>query len=191
MDTNEINTIKLCQENEMENFTYLYNKYVEKIYKYIFFKVKNKNNTEDLVSLTFLKAIKGIKNFNCEKNYFSAWLYKIARNTVADYYRFKKETSSLDDLFDLKADMCVAEDYKTKEKKEIIKKALNKLNKKQKEVIELRVWHELSYKEIAQIVNKNEDNVKVIFSRALKNLKNEVPLTVLLILLITATIKYE
>lgn len=191
MDKNEINLIKLCQAGEMENFTYLYNNYVEKIYKYIFYKVKDKNNTEDLVSTTFFKALKGIKKFNYRDNYFSAWLYKIAKNTIADHFRFKKETSNLDDLFNLKADINIEEDYKEKEKKEIIRKALNKINKKQKEVIELRVWHELSYKEIGQILNKKEKNVKVIFSRALKNLKNEVPLALFITLLLTANLKYE
>lgn len=186
MIENEKQLIILCQKGRWENFSPLYDFYVKKIYKYIYFKVKHQENTEDLVSTVFFKAVSNLKKFSTEKNYFSAWLYKIAKNVVADYYRFKKEESGLDDIWGLQADNDTEEEIENKEKKEIIKKALKSLKTEQREVVILRVWHELSYKEISQIIKKKESNTKMIFCRAVKNLKHEIPFSLFIYLLISA-----
>ncbi len=186
MKENEKQLIILCQEGKWENFSPLYDFYVEKIYKYIFFKVKHQQNTEDLVSTVFLKAVSNLKKFNPENNYFSAWLYKIAKNVIADHYRFKREESGLDDIWGLKADNNTEKDIENLEKKEVIKKALKKLKADQREVVILRVWHELSYREISQIIKKKEANAKMIFCRAVKNLKHEIPLSLFIYLIISA-----
>ncbi len=183
---NEKQLINLCKEEKWENFSPIYDYYINKIYKYIYIKVNHQANTEDLVSTVFLKAVKGIRKFDTEKNYFSAWLYKIAKNTVADYYRFKREESGLDEIWGLKADENTEDSYVGLEQKEILKEALEKLKPEQREVVILRVWHELSYKEISQIIKKNENNAKMIFSRAVKNLKHEIPVSTLIYLLISA-----
>jgi RNA polymerase sigma factor (sigma-70 family) len=187
MKENEKQLISLCQKGEWENFSPLYDYYVRKIYKFIYFKVKHQENTEDLVSTVFFKAVSALPKFDTESSYFSAWLYKIAKNVVADYYRFKREESGLDDVWRLKADEDTEKDIEDKEKKEEIKKALKKLKPKQREVVILRVWHELSYKEIAQIIKKEESNAKMIFCRAVKNLKYEIPFSLFIYLLISAT----
>lgn len=183
---NEKQLIILCKEGKWENFSPIYDYYINKIYKYVYIKVNHQTNTEDLVSTVFLKAVKGLKNFNEEKNFFSAWLYKIAKNTIADYYRFKREESGLDEVWGLKADENTEELYINIEQKEILKKALKKLKTEQREIVILRVWHELSYKEISQIMKKSEDNAKMIFSRAVKNLKYEIPISIFIYLLISA-----
>ncbi len=186
MKENEKQLIILCQKGEWENFSPLYDYYVEKIYKFIYFKVKHQENTEDLVSTVFLKAVAALSKFDPEKLYFSAWLYKIAKNVVADYYRFKREESGLDEIWGLKADDDTKKDLEDNERKEEIKKALKKLKPEQREVVILRVWHELTYKEIAQIIKKQETNAKMIFCRAVKNLKYEVPFSLFIYLLISA-----
>ncbi len=183
---NEKQLITLCKEGKWENFSPIYDYYINKIYKYIYIKISHQANTEDIVSTVFLKAVKGLKKFDEENNYFSAWLYKIAKNTIADYYRFKREESGLDEIWELKADENIEESYINLEQKEILKEALKKLKAEQKEVVILRVWHELSYKEISQIIKKNENNAKMIFSRAMKNLKHEIPISLLIYLLISA-----
>lgn len=182
----EIDLIVLCQKGEWDNFSPLYDFYIKPIYKFIYCKTNHQATAEDLTSTVFLKAIKGLKKFNIEKGFFSAWLYKIARNVIADHYRFRREESNLDEIWDLSGDEDQKKEYENKEKKNQLKEALLKLKPEQREIVILRIWQELSYQEIAQIVKKNENNIKMIFSRAVKKLSQEIPLSLLIILLITA-----
>ncbi len=178
--------IILCQQGKSDNFSPLYDAYIKPIYKFVYYKVNHQATAEDLVSTVFLKAIKGLKKFNPEQGYFSAWLYKIARNVVADHYRFHREETSLDEIWELKADEDPKQDFERLEKNEKLRQALLKLKPEQREIVILRVWQELSYKEIAEIIKKSENNAKMMFSRAVKSLGQEIPLSLLISLLITA-----
>lgn len=182
MQEQEKQLILLCQSGQLDNFTVLYEKYVKKIYDFIYYKTNHQANAEDLTSTVFLKALRGIKKFDVEQGYFSAWLYKIAKNAVADYYRWRHETSSLEEVWDLRGDEDIQASVERLDKLEQIKKAINNLDPQQKEIIVLRVWQELSYQEISEITGKSVDNCKVIFSRSLKLLNNMV-ITILLTIL--------
>jgi RNA polymerase sigma factor (sigma-70 family) len=184
----EFNLIKDCQEGKLESFEELYNEYFEKIYKFIFFRTSHKETAEDITSLTFIKALEKINIFKSEYGFFSSWLYKIARNNIIDYYRKKKEVIS-----DQYSDNKIGEEEKTvkdiEEEIDIkygLKKAekyIENLKPEQKEILIMRIWDQLSYKEISKIVGKSEENCKVIFSRCMKTIKEQSILICLLILL--------
>ncbi|KPJ57480.1 hypothetical protein AMJ49_00955 [Parcubacteria bacterium DG_74_2] len=147
-------------------FSKIYDNYVEKIYRFIFFKVSSKEIAEDLTSETFLRGWKTFKN---EKNNIEnppAFLYKIARNLVIDYYREKgkfqvvsaENTALIDPRTNLEEKMITNSDL------EMVKKALFNLKDEYQEAI---IWYYLdglSISEIAKLLDS---------SRALKNLKEE------------------
>jgi len=101
---NEKDIIVSCQQGDLEKFSWLYDKYIKKIYDFIYFKTTHKETAEDLTSQTFFKALEKIKTFNSDKGTFSAWLYQIARNTVIDHYRTMKKTVDIDDVWDMAED---------------------------------------------------------------------------------------
>lgn len=166
--------VKLCKKGKLEKFSFLYDSFVDKIYRFIYYKTHHKETAEDLTSDTFLKALENIKSFR--EGSFQAWLFKIARNTVIDYYRKKKFVLNIDDVWDLGKKDNVLKDLEMKERMEKVYDVFSKLNPVQREIVLLRIWDDMPYKEIAEIVGKQEGACKMIFARAIAQIKNEIPL---------------
>ena len=169
----EVEIIKKCQNGAVENFEFLYSEYFEKIYNFIYYRVSHRETAEDLASLTFIKALESINCFKTEHGFFSSWLYRIARNNVIDHYRTKKEIDDIDVHTELKSDDHTEENIDIKYKMEKVDKYIKELTTEQREILVMRVWDQLSYREIAKIVGKSEENCKVIFSRCLKVIKEK------------------
>jgi len=72
-------------------FGYLYKKYVNKIHNFIFYKTFDKELTEDLTHTVFVKVLENIKKYKNTGQGFRAWIFRITRNTIIDFYRRKKE----------------------------------------------------------------------------------------------------
>lgn len=186
MDQQELDIILLCKKGESENFGLLYDKYIEKIYKFIYYKTHHKETTEDLTSKTFMKAFEKIDTFADLKGSFAAWLYKIARNTVIDHYRAKKIDTNIEDVWDLKDDKDINKDIDIKQQLNDVDKYLKNLKPEQREIIIMRVWENLSYQEIAEILEKSEASCKMTFSRAINKLRKEMPLAIFIALILAS-----
>lgn len=180
----ELKIIKNCQAGRLSDFGLLYESYIKKIYGFIFYKVYNREIAQDLTSEAFLAALDKIKSFDPKKGKFSSWLYQIARNKVIDYYRMKKPRFLIDDAWNLKDDTDIQAGAEAKEKLEKVKAYLQKLSAEQREIIILRVWQDLPYKEIAEITGKSEGNCKVIFSRVVFALRAKMPMLLIFISLV-------
>ncbi len=185
----ELNLIKNCQNGNLSSFSDLYDSYLDKIYRFIYYRVSHKEIAEDLSSQTFLKALKAIDSADFSEKNFSAWLYRIAYNLVIDYYRSDKKEMSLEKVLDLSTKNNLTEEVDKKRKIELIKGAMKFLSQKQKDVLIMRVWDELSYKEISEISGDSEENCKVIFSRAVLKLKQNLPVDYFILLLILNILK--
>ena len=174
-----------CQEWNLEVFWELYDRYIDKIYKFIYLKTSSQEIAEDLSSEVFFKAMNSIDSFRSyeEKTSFKSWIYTIANNKVIDFYRTQKTETNIDDCFDLWQHYNFAEDVDNKEKLEKITAFLDTLKPEQKEIVILRIWEDLSYKEIAEITGKTLDNCKKIVSRSLKNIQANFILLLFIILL--------
>jgi len=173
----------LSQEKQLNNFPDLYEEYFDKIYRFVYYKTHHRETAEDITSDVFIKALKNISSFNQLKGTFQAWLFKIARNTVIDYYRKKKNLVNIDDIYSLGEEDSVLTDLDTKSQIQMAKKYLAKLNPIQREIVVLRVWESMPYKEIAEIVGIQEQACKMTFYRAMENIKKDMPLLFVLILL--------
>ncbi len=181
---NEDHAIKKCQAGDLREFGYLYDKYISKIYDFVYYRIQHRETTEDLVSRIFIKTLENVKKYNRTRGSFSSWLYRIARNTVIDYYRTRKENMNIEDIWSLSGDDNLEHDVDNKRKLEDLRSYLRKFKKEHGEIIILRVWDELSYKEIAEIIGKNEANCKMIFRRAIAKLRQEVPSELFILALI-------
>lgn len=169
-------------------FSCLYKENIKKIYNFIYYKTHHKETAEDLASLTFLKAWQNIDSYSMEKGSAAAWLYAIARNTVIDFYRSQKPNVNVYDVWDLPDSHDLRIDIETKLKIDEIKKYLKKFSVEQRDIIIMRVWQELPYKEIADIVGKSEASCKMIFSRALSQMKKEAPAIMLALIILNGLI---
>jgi len=161
------------ENQEQKLFSNFYEEHVEKIYRFVYYKTHHKETAEDLTSQTFFKVLENIKNFNSKKGNFSSWLYSIAKNTVIDYYRTKRNETDVSDIWDLAGKQDIERDAEFREQLEKAEKYLKDFNAEQRDIILLRVWGDVPYKEIADIVGKSEANCKMIFSRAINQLRKE------------------
>ncbi len=178
MERDEPTIIQACQKGRPEEFGQLYDKYIKKIYDFVYYKTHHKETAEDLTSQSFMKALEKISSFDCDKGTFQAWLYQIARNTVIDYYRTKKSDLDIEDVWDLSDDEDLERDFDTKQKLEKVEKYLKKLKAQQREIVIMRVWQGMSYQEIAEVLDKSEDSCKMMFSRTIRRLREEMPLVI-------------
>jgi len=166
---------------DREQFTEVYDQYASRIYQFIYYKTYHKETAEDLTSHTFLRALEKLHQYKPEKGSISAWIYQIARNLVADHYRAKKKTIDIDDVWDLAGTQNVEFDVQNKEQLEELREVLKKLPAEHRDILILRVWQELPYREISQIIGKSEGACKMMFSRIIAKLRKELSVAALLL----------
>ena len=167
----EIALIQQVKNGKTEAFGQLYDTYIKRIYDFIYYKTMHQQTAEDLTSDTFFKALRSINKFKDETGSFQAWLYRIARNTVIDHYRAKKTTVALEDIWGLGSMDDIEVDVDNKVMIEKIQSHLATLTSEQRDIVILRVWEGLPYKEIGAIIGKSPEACKVSFSRTVNKLR--------------------
>lgn len=173
----------LCQQGQTENFDALYTRHLKGIYAFIFYRTMERYTAEDLTSQTFLKAYENLSSFNPKKGAFSTWLYRIARNTVFDHFRTLHKHEDIDEVWDLPSDDNPFLKASNKLDYEQIHQALQHLSKEKRELVLLRLWDGLSYKEIAEITGKSEASLKMMFSRTISEVRETLGPTAVLLLM--------
>jgi len=181
----DVKLVKNCQWGDMSYFWELYDRYIDKIFKFIYMKTSDRQIAEDICSDVFMKAYKKIwtLELKTEKS-FQSWVYTIANNSVIDFYRTQKHNVDIDEVFNLWEDETVHADIDNKDKLNEVLELLNTFNKPHREIIMLRIWEDLSYKEISEITGASVDNCKKIVSRGLKTIQSNFVLLLLFIILL-------
>ena len=161
-------------ENLRKIFSKIYDRYIDKIYRFIFLKVNSQEIAQDLTSETFLRGWESFKNGNKIENP-QAFLYKIARNLVTDHYREKGRAQVVSAEF-----IPIVDPRQNLEEKSLlnsdidnVKMALASLPEEYQDVI---IWHYLdglAFSEIGQILHKSENAVRVQTHRALEKLRKK------------------
>lgn len=152
-------------------FSELYNLYFEKIYRFIFYRTSHKEVAEDLAEDVFVKAYEKLKSVK-EDKLFEGWLYQIARNTIIDYYRSKKQNVPIEEVENiLQYESTVIDILNLEAQQKIFLKLLKELNPEQQIVIKLKFLEELDNSSIAQMLHKSEGAIRVIQHRAISKLK--------------------
>ncbi len=175
MDAAELAHVQACQRGELDHFDALYTQHVDALYRYLSRRVFDRQTAEDLTSITFMKALEGIRSFTPHKQELRAWLYRIARNSMIDHFRKERPTMDIESAWDLPSDDVASLAAERSVDVARLHKAMQKLNASEREIVMLRIWEGLSYREIAEMTGKTEANSKVIFSRAVKDLRTQFP----------------
>lgn len=164
---------EIITRKDPESYAKLYDLYVERIYRFIYFKVSSKDEAQDLTADVFLKTWEYLTANRIPRiKSVSGLLYRVARNRVIDRYRerARKPTTALEEI-----ESAVLVDYtKAVEAKEDVRLLLDQikgLKREYQEVIMLRFIEEMSIAEIAQAMDKTQTNVRVLIHRATKRLK--------------------
>src|SRR5437870_6081535 len=158
-------------------FGALYDRYVEAVYRYVYYRVHSATDAEDLVSDVFMRALRAIPRYE-PRQAFLAWLYRIARNAVIDRARRTRIQISFEDaLAHPGVDQIVEPDagLLALADKETVRAAIARLTPLQQEVIVLRFVEGYSTSEIAHLVGKREGTVRGIQFRALEMLRTLIP----------------
>lgn len=156
------------------NYEEVYKEYFSKVYVYIFTICNDEHIAEEVTQEAFFKALKKINSFNGDCKIYT-WLCQIAKNTLYDSYKKEKRKVSMDDSWDhLIFDTNVEIGLVKQEQRMEIHSLLHNLEEPYKEVFTLRVFAELSYKEIGEIFNKSDGWARVVFYRAKNKLMEDI-----------------
>ncbi|MGB1251399.1 MAG: RNA polymerase sigma factor, partial [Candidatus Promineifilaceae bacterium] len=168
-----------AQQGDSEAFGDLYVRYLDSIYRYIYYRIGNKEEAEDLTESVFLKAWRAIDNYQERGLPFQAWLYRIARNIVIDHRRKQKaQFVDIDTQFDLPdSSVQLESDIAIGLQVDTVLAAIKELEPLQQEVLTLRFLSELNHKEVAGILGKQVGAVRVLQHRALRALRRHIDRT--------------
>ena len=168
--TDELALVRRAQ-TDAQAFGVLYDRYVQRVYRYCLYRTNNVHEAEDLTAQIFLAALETLPRYR-QDGHFAAWLFAIARNKVMDYHR-RVPHESLDDslLPPIHIDMELA--VEKSERRQRLLKLIQALAEEERELIHLRYVAELPFAEIAKSLKKNEDAVKKMLYRLIARLKVE------------------
>ncbi len=163
-------------KTDKEAFGLLYERYVDKIYNYVYYRTGNTADAEDLTARIFFRAMSHIENYDDRGIPFSAWLYRIAHNLVANWYRdrSRRKIISLEDI----AQWHVNENSpelatQLIEDKNRLLTAIRRLPADRQELLILKFVERLSNSEIGDIMGRSEGAIKSLYHRTLLALREE------------------
>jgi RNA polymerase sigma-70 factor (ECF subfamily) len=174
--------VERAQAGDAAAFGLIYDRYLDTVFRFIYFRVGNRPLAEDLTADTFLRALKRIGSFTWQGRDLGAWLVTIARNLVADHFksgRYRLEVSTGEVLDADQADRgpegspeAAVVDHITNV---ALLAAVKQLNPEQQECIVLRFLHGFSVAETAHAMGKNEGAIKALQYRAVRALHRLLP----------------
>jgi RNA polymerase sigma-70 factor (ECF subfamily) len=172
---NERQLVLQAQAGNSEAFGQLYDAYMERIYRFVYFRVEDQQTAEDITSQVFLKAWSNLDRFSFNRTPYLAWLYTIAHNAVIDHYRTRKVSAALDDVQLSQQDHAEAVENEIDLSSEMktIKTALQTLTEDQQKVLTLKFIEGMSNNEIARQLGKREGAIRALQMRGLQALAKQ------------------
>lgn len=162
-------------KTDPDAFGKLYELYVEKIYSYIYYRIGNHHDAEDLTAKVFHRALNHIGSYNNKGVPFAAWLYRIAHNLVANWHRdhSRRQVVALEQitLTDNGHDMPQRVAERNNER-EILLEAIQKLPAERQKLLTLKFIEKMSNAEIGRIMGRSEGAIKSLYHRTLVSLKD-------------------
>jgi RNA polymerase sigma-70 factor (ECF subfamily) len=165
--------VRLAQGGDGEAFGQLYDRYVDMVFRFIYFRVNDRALAEDFTSETFLRALRRIGTISYQGRDIGAWFITIARNIVLDHLksaRHRLELTTADTLEGKEHAESTEEAVLGVLQSERLMAAVGKLGDEQRECVMLRFIHGLSVSETAQVMGKNDGAIKALQHRAIRKL---------------------
>lgn len=157
-----------------EYFEWIYDNYFERVYKFLSYRLGNRSELSDLTSIVFLKIYEALDSYDNDKGTLDVWIFRIARNTLYDYYRknSKRKFVSMDQIEDLfESDHRVEREVEKKSEVEYLRNLVAYLPEREKNIIALKFGAELKNTEIANLLGLSVSNVGVILHRTISQLR--------------------
>jgi RNA polymerase sigma-70 factor, ECF subfamily len=174
---NDESLLTRAGQGDNEAFGLLYERYVGRIYNYIYYRTGNQYDAEDLTARVFFRAMHHIPNYQNRGLPFSAWLYRIAHNLVANWYRDRSRRKEIlldDSLLDNRSpehhpEAALVEN----EERERLLKIIRRLPPDRQQLLILKFVEHLSNAEIGQIMGRTEGAIKSLYHRTLLSLRDD------------------
>lgn len=162
---------------DADAFSALYERYVNRIYSYIYYRTGNTHDAEDLTARVFHRALGHIGSYRNMGVPFSAWLYRIAHNLVANWHRdnSRRQEVALEDHINLpqRAELPESSLMASQELEELLR-AIRKLNGERQQLVILKFVERLSNADIALIMGRSEGAIKSLYHRTLLALRDDI-----------------
>jgi RNA polymerase sigma-70 factor (ECF subfamily) len=149
----------------------LYERYYLRIYRYIFHRVGNTTDAEDVTAQVFMKALEALPSYRTNRNGFGPWIFRIARNAVVDHYRRQRKQQSLDWFEHESGNVDPVADVLGNEQRQELHALMEHLSPDQRDVVLMRYAGDMSYADIAATLKKNEAAIRMLLHRGLRKLK--------------------
>jgi RNA polymerase sigma-70 factor, ECF subfamily len=173
----EEDVLARASQGDKDAFGLLYERYTERIFNYVYYRTGNVHDAEDLTARVFQRAMNHIHNYTDRGVPFSAWLYRIAHNLVANWHRdrSRKQEIPIDDLpvLPAKGDHPETTLVRTEEQDALLR-LIRRLPPERQNLLILKFVENLSNAEIGQIMGRSEGAVKSLYHRTLLALRDEI-----------------
>lgn len=162
-------------KSDPEAFGQLYEQYVDKIYNYIYYRTGNHHDAEDLTARTFYQALKHVHRYVDRGLPFSAWLYRIAHNLVANWHRdrSRRQVITLDEIPLVSERKNPERDLESQDEQRQLLRFIRHLSADRQQLLILKFIEQMSNREIAQIMGRSEGAIKSLYHRTLLALREE------------------
>ena len=169
---NEESKLIQAAKQDPQAFGELYNRYIERVFRYLYSRLGNTQDAEDLTSMTFLSAYQAFGQYR-QDGHFGSWLFTIARNKVNDHYRKLKITVTMDeDHTTISEDDPLMSSIQD-EQASRLRTLIRELDEPEQELLRLRFLGSMSFSEIAHLLRRSENSVKKSTYRVLARLHSQ------------------
>ncbi len=169
--------VERASSGDRQAFGELYDRYVERIYNYVYYRTGNRFDAEDLTERVFFRAIRHIENYENRGLPFAAWLYRIAHNLVANWYRDNSRRKDIPlEQFDFTltyhGDLPETAVMKNEARDELLA-IIQRLPAERQQLLILKFVEQMTNAEIGQIMGRTEGAIKSLYHRTLLALREE------------------
>ena len=163
----------LRAKEDAEAFGILYEKYVDKIYNYVYYRTGNHHDAEDLTAKTFYQALRHVHRYVDRGLPFSAWLYRIAHNLVANWHRdrSRRQVIALDEIALLSGRPHPEESLQVQDDQRQLLRLIRHMSGDRQQLLILKFVEQMTNREIAQIMGRTEGAIKSLYHRTLLALR--------------------
>jgi len=177
LEYNEADVLTRASHGDRDAFGELYARYIDRIYNYVYYRTGNTHDAEDLTARVFQRAMNHIHNYTDRGVPFSAWLYRIAHNLVANWHRDRSRRQEIP-ITDIPVLPARGDHPETKlvhtEEQDALLRLIRKLPPERQHLLILKFVENLSNAEIGQIMGRSEGAIKSLYHRTLLALRDQV-----------------
>ena len=176
IEFNEDEVLTRASQGDREAFGLLYERYIDRIFNYVYYRTGNLHDAEDLTARVFQRAMNHIKNYTDRGVPFSAWLYRIAHNLVANWHRDRSRRQEIPisdmPILPSKGDHPEKNLVRSQEEDALLR-LIRRLPPERQNLLILKFVENMSNAEIGAIMGRSEGAVKSLYHRTLLSLRDQ------------------